>query len=115
MEKKPVRFGYKLRPFCPVCFDWKYMENPDGNKNAYCGNCGTALDWDHAENISTGEISKIERYRHCENCKYFAVAEIGLRGAIYGRCTKRKGISNETIRTARDPACKLFEKLMEDD
>lgn len=53
MDKLPVKFAENIMPFCPVCGSSEYMNNEDGNKNDYCGQCGTALDWENMENIDT--------------------------------------------------------------
>lgn len=53
MDKLPVKFAENIIPFCHVCGSGEYMNNEDGNKNDYCGQCGTALDWENMENIDT--------------------------------------------------------------
>lgn len=105
MEKRPVQFAHNLTPFCPVCGSGEYMENPDGNKNDFCGQCGTALDWDNAENIDTEEIVKIDRYKHCETCHHFNQTTKGSHGGSYGTCALR---SCRNLRSARNRACKRY-------
>lgn len=34
---------------CPRCGSGEYLTNEDGNKNAFCGQCGQALDWTEPE------------------------------------------------------------------
>lgn len=36
---------------CPSCGSGEYLTNEDGNLNAFCGQCGKAIDWGelHAE------------------------------------------------------------------
>lgn len=31
---------------CPNCGSGEYLHNEDGNRNAFCGQCGQAIDWD---------------------------------------------------------------------
>ena len=62
MEKVPVKFGNKIVPHCQVCGSGEYMTNKDGNRNDYCGQCGTALDWEYMEDIDTDEVVNMGTY-----------------------------------------------------
>ena len=33
---------------CPHCGSGEYLHNEDGNQNAYCGQCGQAIEWKEA-------------------------------------------------------------------
>ena len=46
-----VRYGNNISEFCGVCGSGEYMTNEDENKNNYCGQCGTTLDWENMINI----------------------------------------------------------------
>lgn len=50
MEKQPVLYANNIAPHCPVCHSGEYMYNEDGNKNNFCGQCGTPLDWENMIN-----------------------------------------------------------------
>lgn len=54
--KYPVQYADNLAPFCPVCGSAEYMENPDGNKNNYCGKCGALLDWENMEDVDAVDV-----------------------------------------------------------
>lgn len=105
MEKKPVKFAEILAPFCPVCGSGEYMNNEDGNRNDFCGQCGTALDWNNMENVETDEIVKMDKYAYCRYCKYYTALPKGIRGGEKGNCTVHT-YSNPHYGSAR--ACKKF-------
>lgn len=61
MEKIPVKFADNLAPMCPRCGSAEYLHNEDGNRNDYCGQCGTPLDWEWMENEDTDEIVRRDK------------------------------------------------------
>lgn len=43
---KSVIEGQSVAPYCPRCGSGEYMTNEDGSQNAFCGQCGQALNWE---------------------------------------------------------------------
>lgn len=41
-----VREGQSVAPYCPRCGSGEWMTNEDGSHNAFCGQCGQALNWE---------------------------------------------------------------------
>lgn len=38
--------GQSVAPYCPRCMSGEWMTNEDGSHNAFCGQCGQALNWE---------------------------------------------------------------------
>lgn len=55
-EKIPVKYSENLAPFCPNCGSAEYMYNEDENENNFCGQCGTALNWEIWEDVEKGVL-----------------------------------------------------------
>lgn len=53
-----------VAPYCPNCGSGEYLHNPDINRNKYCGQCGTKLDWsdieDNYDSINYGFVPKVK-------------------------------------------------------
>ena len=53
-----------VTPYCPNCGSGEYLHNPDINRNKYCGQCGTKLDWsdieDNYDSINYGFVPKVK-------------------------------------------------------
>ena len=122
MEKKPVNFGEGIAPFCPVCRSGEYMRNEDGNENDFCGQCGTALDWDYMYDIDqeaivpnredSAPVETMERVQDkapenkCEKCNNFKPIENLSHRTLKGVCK----INNPgKLRSGRQKACKKFD------
>ena len=52
-------------PECPRCGSGEYLTNEDGNKNAFCGQCGQALDWDEPEEVERCEVCEAPFVGNC--------------------------------------------------
>lgn len=48
---------------CSHCGSGEYLQNEDGNKNSFCGQCGAAIQWETAEAPLTSK-----RDESCEDC-----------------------------------------------
>lgn len=44
-----VMHGQGVAPYCPFCRSGEWMTNEDGSQNAFCGQCGQALNWKEIE------------------------------------------------------------------
>lgn len=40
--------------YCQRCGSGEYLENEDGNRNNYCGQCGQRIDWDAWDRLEKG-------------------------------------------------------------
>jgi len=40
---------------CPNCGSGEYLHNEDGNRNKFCGQCGTAINWEPATEQGSAE------------------------------------------------------------
>ena len=53
-----------VTPYCSNCGSGEYLHNPDINRNKYCGQCGTKLDWsdieDNYDSINYGFVPKVK-------------------------------------------------------
>ena len=56
--------GEGVTPYCSNCGSGEYLHNPDINRNKYCGQCGTKLDWsdieDNYDSINYGFVPKVK-------------------------------------------------------
>lgn len=50
VPRSPYPDGDRSILACPVCRSGEWLHNVDGNRAAFCGQCGQAIDWDlHVE------------------------------------------------------------------
>lgn len=52
MPKSPYPGGDTGVLACPCCGSGEWLHNEDGNRAAFCGQCGQAIDWSEAHDES---------------------------------------------------------------
>lgn len=110
MEKLPVNFGEGIAPHCPVCHSGEYMRNEDGNENNFCGQCGTALDWDNMYNIDSEEIIRTT-IKRCKECKNFTPINNPAYRSLRGSCKIK---ATGRIRREMQKACRKFDSRLKE-